>query len=132
MDKCTEVNRLYIKAHRLKLEGAERLDRYSLRDLARIYNGVGPAWLPAEFRQRLSEWLKIFLPAVLIHDVEYDEGGSYDDFCAANDRLEANCVTLGRDAHPWWSWRRYASYRAASLMAELCRKYGAAAWRGDA
>ena len=39
MDKCTEVNRLYIKAHRLKLEGAERLDRYALRDLARISKG---------------------------------------------------------------------------------------------
>lgn len=132
MVKISEIKKLVDEAHRLGLAGAEKLERHDEYSLATIYNGVGPAWMPAEFRERLSDWLKVFLPAVLIHDVEYDEGGSYEDFCAANDRLETNCVTLGRDAHPWWSWRRYASYRAASLMAELCRKYGSAAWRGDA
>ena len=86
------VNTLLEKIKELNLDGQEVLSKYSVDDIARIYNGIGPDRFPEWFRNFLTELNEIILPAALIHDLDYDWGGSLEDFYASNKRLGINSV----------------------------------------
>ena len=129
--KLAEITALIKKACDLKLTDAAWVACFSPEELATVYNGIGPEWLPYAIREKLTKYLAIFAPACLIHDFHYWIGdGTLKDFNYANDTLEANCRKCINAETKWYQLlRRAAGYYAAHLMAEACRRYGWSAYR---
>ena len=106
----------------LHLDGSQHLAYLPIDVLAASYNGTGPEFLPQKLRDLLDGACRPFLPAVMIHDVDFTlSDGSEESFKQANTRLLGNCITCAMAAHPWTSWKRYslilqawAMYRAVS------------------
>lgn len=109
------------------LDGTEILSRFSLLDLATIYNGIGPDRFPDWLREIVTEANGLFEPAALIHDVEYHIGGTKENFTAANDRFRENCYTLVKAAYSWYDPRRYKWLFRAWRYAVYCQEFG---WSG--
>ena len=129
--KLAEITALIKKALELKLTDAGWVACFAAEELAAVYNGIGPEWLPYALREKLTKYLAIFAPACLIHDFHYWIGdGTLKDFNYANDTLEANCRKCINAETKWYQlFRRAAGYYAAHLMAEACRRYGWSAYR---
>ena len=116
-------------AIRLHLDGSQFLAYLPLEVLAASYNGTGPEFLPDSIRQKLDGAGRPFLPAVMIHDVDFTlSDGSEESFKQANTRLLGNCITCALNAHPWTSWKRYALILEAWALYRACEKFGWVAW----
>lgn len=116
------------KARELRLENVEILDRYSEEEISRIYNGIGPDRFPDWLRKIVTESAELFEAAALIHDVEYDEGGTREQFTAANDRFRRNCYTLVKDRYGWYDIRRYLWMNKARRWSNYCELFGWSGW----
>lgn len=129
--KLAEVTALRQKACDLKLIDAGWVACFEPEELAFVYNGIGPGWLPLSIREKLTKYLAIFAPACFIHDFHYWIGDGYKkDFDYANDILEVNCRKCINAETKWYQLlRRSAGYYAAHLIAEACRRYGWSAYR---
>ena len=121
------IEELIRKIKTMELEGAEILDSFSLDEIGRIYNGIGPDRFPDWLRELVTESAGIFEPAAVIHDVEYDIGGTWQDFTDANERFRRNCYRLVKAEYPWWSLLRYAWLNKARRWANYCQLFG---WEG--
>ena len=130
-NKLNEISNLIAKAKALVLEDSGLIDCWLPEELLPIYNGIGPAWLPAAIRNRITEHLAVFAPACLIHDFHFHVAdGSRAEFNRVNDILERNCRRCINGATKWYQiLRRAAGYYAAHLIAEACRRYGWSAYR---
>ena len=94
-------------------------------ELYRIYNGVGASWMKKEWRELLDGLFDEILPAVMGHDLDYAYGdGTYDDFIAANARLEKNGRICADTKYPWWRPKRYIVRRKARLCRKVCDAFG--------
>ena len=122
------VKELIKKARKLRLENVEILDRYSEEEIAEIYNGIGPDRFPDWLRKIVTESAELFEAAALIHDVEYDEGGTREQFTAANDRFRRNCYTLVKDRCGWYDIRRYLWMNKARRWSNYCELFGWSGW----
>lgn len=122
------VKELIKKARKLRLENVEILDRYSEEEISRIYNGIGPDRFPDWLRKIVTESAELFEAAALIHDVEYDEGGTREQFTAANDRFSRNCYTLVKDRYGWYDIRRYLWMNKARRWSNYCELFGWSGW----
>ena len=129
--KLAEITALIIKARKFKLIDSGWVICFAPEELATVYNGIGPEWLPCSLREKLTKYLAVFAPACLIHDFHYWIGdGTLKDFNYANDTLEANCRKCINAETKWYQiFRRAVGYYAAHLMAEACRRYGWSAYR---
>ena len=116
------------KAYELDLEGDHILDKYSITQVSEIYNGIGPDRFPDWLRKIVTESAGIFEPAAVIHDVEYDEGGTREQFTAANDRFRRNCYTLVKDRYGWYDIRRYLWMNKARRWSNYCELFGWEGW----
>ena len=124
-----EVIRIRSEVERLRLYGGEKVLIQPLAQLAKIYNGTGPAFLPDSIRGALDKAAKTFLPAIMVHDGDFeDSDGTVKCFNAANKRLLKNCIICATDAAPWYSWRRYALIAEAWTIYRACDKFGWIAW----
>ena len=118
------------EAVRLGLDGADAVSAFTDEELATMYNGTGPEFLPASVRARLDRRTVPFLPAVLIHDVDFSTGdGSRAGFDAANKRLLHNAILCAFGAAGWKSWRRYVLLAEAWALYRACDNGGWIAWR---
>lgn len=116
-------------AIRLHLFGSLMLAYLPLDVLAKCYNGTGPAFLPDAIRAKLDAIARPFLPAVMVHDVDYAfSDGSPASFRAANIRLLLNCLICAVASTTWYSWRRYALILEAWALYRACSKFGWIAW----
>lgn len=118
-------------AIRLHLDESQYLAYLPIEVLAASYNGTGPEFLPDSIRQQLDAACRPFLPAVMIHDVDFTfSDGSEASFRQANLRLLRNCITCANNAYPWTNWRRYALYLQAWAMYRAVShpKFGWVAW----
>jgi hypothetical protein len=94
-------------------------------ELYRIYNGVGASWMKERWRRCLDGVFDEILPAVLGHDLDYAYcDGTYEDFLAANARLEKNGLICADAKFPWWRPRRYLVRRKARLCRKVCDTFG--------
>ena len=111
-------------------------------EIARIYNGAGPDNMPkalsfldaAEVRQELTEWLKLFELAFVIHDYEFAfSDGTEASFHATNDRMLANMKKILEAEYPFWKflmWRFRSRWWLRAQAAHFaCEKFGLEAWR---
>lgn len=115
---------------RLLLDGWDDVLHMPIDDLSRAYNGTGPEFLPSPIRFKLDHICRPFLPAVMVHDIDFTHSdGTVGSFRAANRRLLVNCIICAIDAHPWYSWRRYVLILEAVAIYRACSKFGWIAWR---
>lgn len=113
----------------LHLIGAQWLSYIPIDVLDAVYNGTGPEFLPDAIREKLDAVCRPFLPAVMIHDVDYSlSDGTVGSFRAANLRLLVNCITCANNSYLWHSWRRYVLYIEAWAIYRACSKFGWVAW----
>ena len=113
-----------------ELDGVEFIQDFDYAALCSGYNGIGPEWMPAALREKVSAYLELFAPAALIHDMRYQvSDGSRVNFNYANLEFFGNCVKLANDAYPWYSWRRYRARLAAQVAYDFVRSQcGWVAW----
>lgn len=116
------------KAYALNLENVHILDKYSITEIGKIYNGIGPDRFPDWLREIVTASADLFEPAALIHDVEYHEGGTREQFTAANDRFKQNCYTLVKDRYGWYDPRRYLWLNKARRWGNYCQLFGWEGW----
>ena len=77
------------------LEGLDFLSQFTPDQLADGYNGIGPEFLKPRIREKVSEFLHIFKPAAVGHDLRNElSDGSRKGFCAANEEFLRNCLRL--------------------------------------
>lgn len=124
------VNSIRSEVSRLQLDGCEFCLAQPFDALDTAYNGTGPEFLPPSIRAKLDEVTAPFLPAVMVHDVDYTRSdGSFASFSKANVRLLVNCIKCAVDAKPWYHWRRYSLLLEAVIIYRACSKFGWIAWR---
>ena len=125
-----DITSLRAEVGRLRLYGRGRVLALPLDLLAAAYNGTGPEFLLAPIRAKLDSAARPFLPAVMVHDVDFTlSDGTVGSFRSANRRLFVNCILCALDAHPWHSWRRYALILEAWALYRACTQFGWIAWR---
>ena len=122
------VKELIRKARELNLENVEILDRYSVEEIAGIYNGIGPDRFPDWLRKIVTASTELFEAAALIHDLEFYEGGTSEQFTAANNRFRRNCYTLVKARYGWYDPRRYLWMNKARRWSNYCELFGWYGW----
>ena len=111
-----------------ELDGVEFIQDFDYAALCSGYNGIGPEWMPAALREKVSAYLDLFAPAALIHDMRYQVGdGSRFNFNYANLEFYGNCVKLAEDAYPWWTWKHWRARAAARLAFDFVQ--GPGGWK---
>ena len=123
------LKELIFKARNLQLEHVEILDKYSITQVSEIYNGIGPDRFPAIIRKALNKLHPTLQVVALIHDLEYHEGGTREQFTAANDRFRRNCYTLVKDRYGWYDIRRYLWMNKARRWSNYCELFGWEGWK---
>ena len=124
-----DLSAIRAEVARLRLYGRDLVLALTLDAIAAAYNGTGPEFLPDAIRAKLDAVARPFLPAVMVHDVDFTTSdGTVGSFQAANRRLLANCIICALDAHPWHSWRRYALILEAWALYRACTQFGWIAW----
>ena len=61
------TSELIQKAYLLNLEGVHILDKYSVEEIGKIYNGIGPDRFPAALREFLNKLHPTLQVVALIH-----------------------------------------------------------------
>lgn len=126
--KIDEVADLLAQIITYDLEYPDILMHTNINDLAGIYNGIGPDWMPESIREWMTERWQFFAAAALIHDYEYQMSTdkSREAFTACNERFRRNCHTLMKKSVPWY---KRCLYRVRSdMLADACEKFGWSAW----
>ena len=123
------IQELISKAYSLDLEGVHILDKYSVEEIGKIYNGIGPDRFPDWLRKIVTDSAGIFEPAAVIHDVEYHEGGTREQFTESNDRFYRNGKTAAFAAYSWYDPRRYLVWNKARQFRNLCQLFGWDGWK---
>lgn len=122
------VNELIRKARKLRLENVGILDRYSVEEIAGIYNGIGPDRFPEVLREFLNTLHPTLQVVALIHDIEYHEGGTRKQFTESNDRFYRNGKTAAFAEYSWYDPRRYLIWNKARQFRNLCELFGWSGW----
>lgn len=124
-----DISTIRAEVARLRLLGHRRVGALAAAVLAAAYNGTGPEFLPDAIRAKLDNFARPFLPAVMVHDVDFTSSdGTVGSFRSANRRLLVNCILCALDAHPWFSWRRYALILEAWAIYRACTQFGWIPW----
>ena len=119
MDKET-IDSLVRRAVVAELDGCDFLSIFDYEELAREYNGIGPEGLPEKWRSKASDYLELFAPAALIHDMRYSRSdGMRTAFNFANYEFRDNCLKLANAAYPWYSWKRYRARAVALFLFDI-------------
>ena len=124
-----DISTIRAEVSRLRLLGLDLVLALPMDDLADAYNGTGPEFLPDAIRTKLDDACRPFLPAFMVHDVDFTRSdGTVGSFRSANRRLLVNCILCALDAHPWYSWRRYALIIEAWAIYRACTQFGWIPW----
>lgn len=123
--RAAEIDELLKIAVEAKLEGLDFISSFSYEQLSDGYNGIGPSFLPAAVRAKLTRHLAIFAPAAFIHDMRTAASdGSRYGFDFANLEFLENCLKLADYHYAWWSWKRYRARAVAHLLYDCVRGEG--------
>jgi len=125
-----EIDELLKIAVEADLEGLDFVSQFTYDQIAASYNGIGPSFLSAEKRRKLSRYLALFAPAAVIHDMRYTlSDGTRRAFNYANFEFRENCIALAEKAYGLLNWRRYRAYVVAeALFAGVSSQGGWVAW----
>ena len=125
MNDEKKIDALVKRAVDAGLEGLDFLASFSYDTLAREYNGIGPEWAGEYLRDLVTDFLSLFEPAALIHDMRNSVAdGSQHGFHFANGEFLLNCLKLAKRRYAWWHWRRYRAIAAANAMFDFVEGVG--------
>lgn len=112
------------------LAGCDFLYSFDEEYILAEYNGIGPEFLPAGVREKVTKYLALFEPAALIHDMRNAvSDGSRKSFNFANIEFHENCRKMADRRYPWWHLRRYLARAAAAFLYDfVCSQAGWRAW----
>ncbi len=100
-ENLAHVAELIEKAKSAGLEGCRWLAQFTIEEITRGYNGIGPEFLPEWLRAMASDKLALFEPCAVIHDMRNDvSDGTRAAFLQANDEFRHNCLTMADLAYP--------------------------------
>jgi len=118
MEKSKEdIQELLKIAVAADLEGLDFLSQFTPDQLADGYNGIGPEFLKPRIREKVSEFLHIFKPAAVGHDLRNElSDGSRKGFCAANEEFLRNCLRLADYHYPTDAKLRRRARAAARVL----------------
>ncbi len=115
--KSKEIKELLTIAADAKLEGLDFLATFTFEQLCDGYNGIGPEFLKPNVREKVSEFLHIFKPAALPHDIRNEmSDGTRKGFRAANDEFLRNCLKLADYYYKDKDARRHLRARAVARI----------------
>jgi hypothetical protein len=98
-------------------------------EIERVFNGVGPEWLPWWLRKLLDHFFEVFLPAVWQHDYRYCHGdGTLIDFMAANRELTDNCRICADAEYGALNPLRYLARAVGEKFGKACDLFGLPAY----
>lgn len=125
MESKKFIEELIAAAEKYGLDGLDKVRKIGIDAVMTAYNGTGPEWFSDKLRVAIDKLSDVFLPAVMIHDVDYAHGkGTHFDFIRANNRLESNMLTIADIEYSWYNPLRYIRRRQARIFAGLCRAFG--------
>ena len=127
------VQALIDEAKAAGLDGAGWVSSLGAVRCCEGYNGIGPEFLPAKIRAKVTAYLSTFEAAALIHDMRNDVAdGTRESFLAANDEFRINCILLAdhRYAKPRQGLRRYRARAVAQILYDFVSadSFGWKAW----
>ena len=115
--KIKEIKELLTIAEDANLEGLDFLATFTFEQLCDGYNGIGPEFLKPDVREKVSEFLHIFKPAAVGHDLRNEmSDGTRKSFRAANDEFLRNCLKLADYYYKDKDARRHLRARAAARV----------------
>ena len=129
--RAAEIDELLKIAVEAKLEGLDFLASFTYEQLSAGYNGIGPEFLKPDVREKVSDFLHIFKPAAVVHDLRNElSDGTRESFTAANEEFYRNCCKL---ADYYYAAddprRRRARVAALALYAFVsAKRFGWRAW----
>ena len=118
------INQLFFEARRLWLFGW-----FLLKDTKACLadcNGTGADWMPKFIRRFLDFILRLFAPAVAIHDRRYSKNKG--DRNKWDDEFETNCRIIARHKYGKFNPLRYLAYRVAHKLRIALTITGEIAW----
>lgn len=127
----TKIDELVKTAVEAGLEGLDFLSQFSYAQLADGYNGIGPEFLPPRVRDRVTDFLSLFEPAALIHDLRNEfSDGTREGFLTSNDEFRRNCLKLADMRYGMFSLRRYRARAVAQVLYDFVSadSFGWRAW----
>lgn len=130
----SEYTKEYVEGLRMEallhgLDAPQSFWEAPIEVLVECYNGCGPDWMSKWGRKALTFALRVFEPAILIHDYQFSfSDGTTKSFNLANNEFYVNCKKLAKAAYDWfnplrykWLWRAFVAWRA-------CVRGGWSAW----
>lgn len=129
MNKLKEIKRLKQIAEELQLENRRIIGKYTVMQLASIYNGIGPDAFPDWLRNAISTLHPSLAAAAFIHDVEWHESDhSRESFKESNDRFKRNGYAIAKANYGWYNPLRYVVMHHARRFGNICQLFGWGAW----
>jgi len=112
-----QVRQIYGEAVCYELEGMDWLSQFDEEEIAECFNGIGPEFIGAKAREWISDFLALFLPCAMIHDMrnEYSDG-TRQSFYYANEEFRRNCIKVVEANYGWLSRKRYRGYVVAEIL----------------
>ena len=130
MASLKDTQEAYDLARKYDLDHVELAAKYTLEELARMYNGIGPEAFPGWLRAALDAVHPSLAPVAFVHDIEWSESdGSEESFAASNNRFYENGKRVACAEFGWWRPRRYKVMWDAWKFSRICQKFGWSAWR---
>ena len=113
--KEKEIDELLKIANDAELDGLDFLSGFTKAQLCDGYNGIGPEFLKPNVREKVSEFLHIFKPAAVAHDLRNElSDGTRKGFKYANDEFLRNCLKLADYYYKGKDARRHLRARVAA------------------
>lgn len=115
-DKCEDPKPIAVMAdtHKNNLISSDIMSGFSDEQIRKTYNEIFSPKQPKQIFDIINNMPNAFLPALLIHRLQFKIGGSTEDFLAANNTLKDNLLILVKKNYSiwnpfYWIYRRQAS-----------------------
>ena len=129
MSTQKEIKELKQLAEACQLENREILEKYTLKELAAIFNGIGPDAFPDWLRNAITALHPSLSVVAFIHDVEWHESDqSREKFTESNERFKTNGYAVAKYKFGWYDPRRYIVMNQARRFGNICQTFGWSAW----
>ena len=120
----TELRALQKEAQRLWISGWWLL--METENCLRECNGCGAEWMPKWIRKFLDKFLRLFAPAIAIHDMRYYKHEENRD--KWDDEFEVNCREILYDKYGFWNPMRWLGKLVIRQLRGALATLGGIAW----
>jgi hypothetical protein len=114
-----------------KLANCKILDKYEYDEVLSIANGIGADWMPESLRSLIDTLNPTLKAVALIHDVEFYEGGTREQFHSSNCRFYDNGIKAAKSTYGWYNPLRYHVMWQAWKYWRLLDEFGLWAWETE-